>query len=103
MRGYHEQRNRNFVNRFSSFCGWCNNRIITNPTNRKENRQWIHDQSEDAKHWLEEKGSKILDESERRLGEVSKKVKTSVKENLPDLYEATESLEFDDEELESNE
>jgi gas vesicle protein len=73
----------------AAFAGGVVAGLLLTPKSGKENRQWIEDQSH-----------KILEDGEKRIGEVSKNIKRSVKENLPDLYEATELLQFDDEELE---
>jgi len=73
----------------AAFAGGLVTGLLLTPKSGKENRQWIEDQSH-----------KILEDGEKRIGEVSKNIKRSVKENLPDLYEATELLQFDDEELE---
>jgi gas vesicle protein len=75
----------------AAFAGGVVAGLLLTPKSGKENRQWI-----------ENKGHKILEDSEKRIGEVSKNIKRSVKDNLPDLYEATELLQFDDEELEED-
>lgn len=75
----------------AAFAGGVVAGSLLTPKSGKENRQWIEDQSH-----------KILEDGEKRIGEVSKNIKRSVKENLPDLYEATELLQFDDEELEED-
>jgi gas vesicle protein len=75
----------------AAFAGGVVAGLLLTPKSGKENRQWIEDQSH-----------KILEDGEKRIGEVSNNIKRSVKENLPDLYEATELLQFDDEELEED-
>ena len=65
--------------------------LLLTPKSGKENRKWIEDKS-----------YKILEDGEKKIDEVSKNIKRSVKENLPDLYEATEILQFEDEELEED-
>jgi len=73
----------------AAFAGGIVAGLLLTPKSGKENRQWIEDKSH-----------KILEDGEKKIGEVSKNIKRSVKENLPDLYEATEVLQFEDEELE---
>tara|TARA_R110002096_G_scaffold326134_4_gene520057 strand:- start:7924 stop:8220 length:297 start_codon:yes stop_codon:yes gene_type:complete len=75
--------------------------ILLAPKSGKDNRKWIQDQSKEAKDWIEVKGQHLLDESERRISEVSKEIKKTVKEAVPDLYEATSSLHFDDDDIEN--
>ncbi len=86
----------------AAFAGGVVAGMLLTPRSGKENRQWIQDQSEDARHWIEDKSHKILEDSEKRLEKVSGNIKRSVKDNLPDLYEATEDLLFEDEELEED-
>lgn len=75
----------------AAFAGGVVAGLLLTPKSGKENRQWI-----------ENKSHKILEDGEKRIGEVSNNIKRSVKENLPDLYEATEILHFEDEELEED-
>lgn len=74
-----------------AFAGGVVTGLLLTPKSGRENRQWIEDKSH-----------KILEDGEKRLGAVSKNIKKNVKENLPDLYEATEILHFEDEELEED-
>tara|TARA_R110002126_G_scaffold4515_3_gene23805 strand:+ start:8627 stop:8893 length:267 start_codon:yes stop_codon:yes gene_type:complete len=74
-----------------AFAGGIAAGLLLTPKSGKENRQWVEDKSH-----------KILEDGEKKIGEVSKNIKRSVKENLPDLYEATEILHFEDEELEED-
>lgn len=72
--------------------------LLLSPKSGKENREWIGKQTDGAKHWVEDHGSKIVKEGEERLHKIS----SNVKEIIPDLYEATESIRFEDEELEED-
>ncbi|MFY0697320.1 MAG: YtxH domain-containing protein [Balneola sp.] len=75
----------------AAFAGGVVAGLLLTPKSGKENRQWIEDKSH-----------RILEDGEKKIGEVSKNIKRSVKDNLPDLYEATELLHFEDEELEED-
>ncbi len=75
--------------------------LLLAPKSGKENRKWIQDHSKDAKDWIEDKGHHLLEESERRINEVSEEIKKTVKETVPDLYEATESLHLDVDDIEN--
>jgi len=75
----------------AAFAGGVVTGLLLTPRSGKENRQWI-----------ENKSHRLLEDGEKRIGQVSKNIKKSVKENLPDLYEATELLHFEDEELEED-
>lgn len=80
-----------FITGLAAFAGGVVAGLLLTPKSGKENRQWIEDKSHS-----------ILEDGEKRIGQVSKNIKRSVKENLPDLYEATEILHFEDEELEED-
>lgn len=46
--------------------------------------------------WLEDKSQKLVKESEKRIDQVSKGIRKTVNDSLPDLYEATEGLVISD-------
>jgi hypothetical protein len=61
----------------------------------------MKNQSEETKQWLESTGRKLREDGEKRIDSFSEGIKKSVKDSLPDLYEATEDLDFsEDEEIE---
>lgn len=68
-----------------AFAGGLMTGLLLTPKNGKENRKWIEDKSQ-----------KFLEESEKRIDRVSKGIRNTVKENVPDLYSATETLHFSD-------
>ncbi|MCG8372337.1 MAG: YtxH domain-containing protein [Balneolales bacterium] len=70
--------------------------LLLTPQSGKENRKWISDHSSEAKNWMEEKGHQFLEKSEERL----EKISDGIKGSLPDLYEATEGLKMEEEDLE---
>ena len=72
--------------------------LLLSPKSGRENREWISRQTGEAKHWVEDHGNKIVKEGEERLHKIS----SNVKEIIPDLYQATESILFDEEELEED-
>lgn len=72
--------------------------LLLTPKSGKENRKWVSDQSKDTKHWLEEQSHKLKEDSEKRIDRVSKGIKKTMKDAVPDLYEATEALHFSEEE-----
>lgn len=56
---------------------------LLNEKSGKENRQWLEDTSQ-----------KLVKESEKKIDRVSKGIRKTVNDTLPDLYEATEGLVF---------
>ncbi|MDR9418714.1 YtxH domain-containing protein [Gracilimonas sp.] len=82
----------------AAFTGGIVAGLLLTPKSGKENRRWVKDQSDETKRWLEIKGRKIKNDSEKRIDRVSKGIKKTVKDSLPDLYEATEDISFSEEE-----
>lgn len=72
--------------------------LLLTPKSGKENLRWVKDHSKETRHWLENQGRKIKEDSERRIDRVSKGIRKSVKNSVPDLYEATADLHFSEEE-----
>jgi|AntRauTorcE11897_2_1112592.scaffolds.fasta_scaffold19310_2 gas vesicle protein len=68
------------------------------PKSGKENRNWLKSQSGQTKNWLEHTSRKLRDDGEQRIDRLSKGIKRSLKDSLPDLYEATSELSFSEEE-----
>lgn len=69
--------------------------LLIAPRSGKENRKWIGDHTSEAKHWMEEKSHHLMEESEKRLEKISE----GIKESIPDLYAATESVHLDAEDV----
>lgn len=82
----------------ATFAGGMIAGLLLTPKSGKENRKWISDQSKETKHWLDEQSHKLKEDSEKRIDRVSKGIKKTMKDAVPDLYEATESLRISEEE-----
>ena len=83
----------------TSFAGGYLIGLLTTPKSGRENREWISNNAGEARHWIEEKGHAFKEESERKIDEVTSTIKKSVKDSIPDLYEATEEISLNDEEV----
>ena len=73
--------------------------LLISPRTGAENRKWISEQTDEARAWMEAKGHEFIEESEKRIQSISK----NLKETIPDLYAATETIHFEEEELEESE
>lgn len=82
----------------TAFAGGIITALLLTPKSGRENRRWISEQGKETKDWLEEKSSKLRVDGEKRIDRLSKGIKKTVKDSLPDLYEATEKLDFTEEE-----
>ncbi len=83
----------------AAFAGGVIAGLLLAPKSGKENREWLQEQSDEARNWLEGTSHRILEESERKIDQVSEGLKKTVKENVPDLYEATESFKLDEDDV----
>lgn len=70
-----------------SFAGGFFAGLMLAPNSGKNNRKWIENQ-----------GRKIKTDSERQFEKMSESIRKTVKDSVPDLYEATEDLNFTEEE-----
>ncbi|MAL17197.1 MAG: hypothetical protein CL670_16880 [Balneola sp.] len=82
----------------TAFAGGVISGLLLTPKSGKVNRRWISMQGKETKDWLEEKGRKFKQENEHRIDNFSKGVKKTLKDAVPNLYEATENLHFSEEE-----
>lgn len=67
----------------TAFAGGIIAGLLLTPKSGKENL-----------HWLEAQGRKLKKDGEMRIDKVSKGIKKTVKDTFPDLYAATEDLDF---------
>lgn len=83
------------VTALTSFAGGLIVGMLLTPQSGEENRKWISDNTDEAKNWLNEKGRALKTESEKRIHGV----KETVKNTVPNLYEATEDLKLNDKDV----
>lgn len=82
----------------TAFAGGMITALLLTPTSGKENRKLVSEYGKETKDWLEDRSRKIREDSEKHLDRVSKGIRKTVKDAVPDLYEATENLDFTEEE-----
>ncbi|MDR9415183.1 MAG: YtxH domain-containing protein [Gracilimonas sp.] len=82
----------------TAFAGGLIAGLLLTPKSGRENRELINDYGKETKHWLEQQSRKIKSDSEKQIDRVSNRIRTKVKNAVPDLYEATENLHFSEEE-----
>lgn len=71
----------------AAFAGGMIAGLLLTPKTGKENMEWLESQSR-----------KLKEDGEKRIDQFSRGIKKTVKDSLPDLYEATEELGFTEEE-----
>lgn len=82
----------------TAFAGGAISALLLSPKSGKVNRRWVSKQGKKTKGMLEERGRKLKEDSEKRIDRLSKGVKKTLKDSVPNLYEATENLHFSEEE-----
>lgn len=82
----------------TAFAGGLIAGLLLTPKSGRENRKLISRYGEETKRWLEDRSRKFKEDGEKRIDRVSKGIKKTVKDSVPDLYEATEDLHFTEEE-----
>jgi gas vesicle protein len=82
----------------TAFTGGLITAWLLAPKSGSENRKWISNQTKDTKAWLGQQSQRLKEDGEKRIDRVSKGIKKTVKDAVPDLYEATEKLHFSEEE-----
>lgn len=80
----------------TSFAGGMALGMLLAPKSGKENREWIHKQSADISGWIDGQRKDVIQKSEKQFTEVRKKVQQGIRNNVPDLYDATEEIRLDD-------
>lgn len=80
----------------SSFMGGVALGLILSPGSGKRNRAWIQNQATDVTDWIDEKGKKAVQTSNRQLKHIRSQVQSNIKKNVPDLYHATEHIDLDE-------
>lgn len=81
------------------FAGGVVTGLLIAPGSGKENRDWLQDNTKEAKRWAEKQGSRLIEEGEKKLSKVSGDIKKTVRKTIPDLYEATADIMFDDDDF----
>lgn len=82
----------------TAFAGGVLAGLLLTPKSGRENIKWVKDQGEETKQWLETTGRKLREDGEKKIDRFSEGIKKSLKDSLPDLYEATEDLDFSENE-----
>lgn len=85
-----------FIVTATSFAGGVALGMLLAPKSGKENRRWINKHTSDFAGWMDGQGKEVLNRSSKQLSEVRKKVQQGIKNNVPDLYDATEEIRLDD-------
>ena len=81
----------------SSFIGGFALGMLLSPQSGKENRAWVSDQAGEVGQWADQTGKQVLHLSEDQVARIAERLRKSLDKNFPDLYKATERIDFDNE------
>ena len=80
----------------TSFAGGVALGMLLAPKSGRENREWINRHTSEFSDWVDDQSKEVISRSSRQLAETRKKVRQGIKNNVPDLYDATEEIRLDD-------
>ena len=83
----------------SSFVGGFALGLLLAPKSGKENREWLAHQAEGAAGWVDKKSHEAREKTGEQLAKIKESVRQGVKNSVPDLYEATENIHLDEDDL----
>lgn len=78
----------------TSFIGGVAVGLLLSPKSGDKNRMWLSDHTAELAHWLNERRKSATDRSSRELQQFRKNVQQGIRQNIPDLYEATEEIDL---------
>lgn len=80
----------------TSFAGGMALGMILAPKSGRENRKWLNDQTTEFADWVDDQGKEVVNKSGKQISQIRTKVRKGVKNNFPNLYEATEEIKLDE-------
>jgi gas vesicle protein len=80
----------------SSFAGGVALGLLLAPKSGKEYRKWLSEQKTELADWIDVHGKEALKKGSAQINEVNRKVRMGIKDNVPDLYDATENIKLDE-------
>ncbi|TNE73831.1 YtxH domain-containing protein [bacterium] len=73
--------------------------LLIAPKSGRENRDWLKSQALDVSDWVGQHSREAIHETEEKIKTIQHDVKQKIRENIPDLYEATSDVHLSEEEL----
>jgi gas vesicle protein len=73
--------------------------LLIAPRSGRENRIWLKNQALEVADWVDQHSKDAIHETEERIKHIQHDVKQKIKQNIPDLYEATSDVHLSEEEL----
>lgn len=80
----------------TSFIGGVAVGFLLSPKSGDENRMWLSDHTAEMAKWIDSKRQSASNKSSSELQKFRKNVQQGIRQNIPDLYEATEDIGLSD-------
>lgn len=78
----------------TSFIGGVAVGLLLSPKSGDENRMWLSDHTTELANWIDDQRKSAKDKSNKELQRFRKNVQQGIRQNVPDLYEATENIDL---------
>lgn len=82
-----------------SFIGGVTLGVLLTPKSGRQNRAWISGHADELTNWIERQRNRASRKGRLKLHHIRKNVQDGLKQNIPDLYEATERIDLSEQEL----
>lgn len=83
----------------TSFIGGVAVGLLLSPKSGNKNRIWLSDHTAELAYWLNDRRKSATDKSSKELQQFRKNVQQGIRQNIPDLYEATEDLDLNNNDI----
>lgn len=84
------------ITALSSFIGGFAVGLLLSPKSGRENREWVQSNARDLATKAELQGREVLLKGEEQAQKVTENIRKTLKDNVPDLYEATEIINMNE-------
>lgn len=78
----------------TSFIGGIAVGFLLSPKSGNENRMWLSDHTTELTNWVDDQRQSAKDKSSKELQRFRKNVQQGIRQHIPDLYEATEDIDL---------
>lgn len=85
----------------TTFIGGIAIGLLLSPKAGDQNRRWLAEHTTKLANWLDNQHRKARHTSRQELRQFRKNVQQGIRQNVPDLYEATEDIDLSDNDVHS--
>lgn len=83
----------------TSFLGGLAAGFLLAPDSGPKNRAWLNEQASELSDWMDRQRKFASHQTDRRIKKLRKNMGRGVKQNFPNLYEATEHIALSDRDI----